>query len=290
MNRFIRKSWYTLTEAAAYLTQNAKGQVQVTVSDLLQLAVEGQTTITLRLFSTAPAAEGELAILVRPDDQVRDIKCPPNASINFCSDEKYEDLIEPAEIVEPGPPALVFETWRPTAEIKHEVGFVLVGSGKAIMRSWWLASLQDSTANLDQLIKLSGRDDANLWEQPIFLSVPDSETPRIAKTTLAALPDDTFMGITRADLDLLLADHAGAPADGQLQHRLIADEQLPDELDILITAWRKFWKNTSPRDKGSWPTKTHVERWLKDSGLSGKNADAGATMISPDWARKGGRR
>lgn len=290
MNRFIRKSWYTLTEAASYLTQNAKGQVQVTVSDLLQLAVEGETTITLRLFSMAPAAEGELVILIRPDDQVGDIKGPPNASINFCSDEKYEDLIQPAEIVEPGPPALIFDVWCPTAEIKHEVGFIPVGSGRAIMRSWWLTSLQDSTANLDQLRKLPDRDDANLWEQPIYLSVPDLETPRIAKTTLAALPDDTFMGITRADLDLLLADHAGAPADGQLHQRLIAGEQLPDELDILIAGWRRFWKNSSPRDKGSWPTKPHVERWLKDNGLSGKNADAGATMISPDWARKGGRR
>ena len=158
------------------------------------------------------------------------------------------------------------------------------------MRSWWLASLQNNTANLDQLIKLPGSDDANLWDRPIFLSVPDPETPRIAKTTLRALPDDTFMGITRADLDLLLADNADAPAGGKPKHRFISDEQLPDELDILIAAWRRFWKNSSQRDKSSWPMKTHVESWLKDNGLSGKNADAGATMISPDWARKGGRR
>jgi hypothetical protein len=290
MNRLIRKSWYTITEAAAYLTQNTNGQVPVSVSDLLQLSAEGKATITLRLFSKATVTHGDLVLLARQEDLARDIEGPPNTTIRFCADEEYQGLCDAGEIVELGPPALVFETCRPNADIKNEIEFIPVGPGKEIMRSWWLASLHDNTANLDRLAKLTGSVDGNLCERPIFFSVPDPENTRVAKTTLSALPDDTFLGITSANLDSLLAGNSGTPAEARGNQHLRANEQLPEDLDLLITAWRAFWKNSSQRDRSSWPKKEHVERWLTDKGLSSKNADAGATMISPDWARKGGRR
>ena len=49
MNRFIRKSWYTLSEAANYLAQSTEGQSKVTALDLLQLAMDDELTISLRL-------------------------------------------------------------------------------------------------------------------------------------------------------------------------------------------------------------------------------------------------
>lgn len=290
MNRFIRKSWYTLTESAEYLTQNTQGEARVTVSDLLQLASEGEVIITLRLFSMAPASEGELTVLVRPDDQLFDADGPPATRVHFCSNEQYEEIIKAETIVHHGPPTLVFETWLPDGCIKHELGFIPVGLGKAILRALWRDSLRGTAENPDQLPRTIASDDPHLSVEPIFLSIPDPEGERVARTTLADLPEDTFLGVTREHLDMLLSDSNGAPAGGSLSNRAIADEQLPEELDLLVTAWRRFWKNTSYRDRDTWPSKEHVVEWLKANGLSGKNADAGATIISPDWARKGGRR
>jgi hypothetical protein len=49
MSRIIRKSWYTLTEAADYLTQNSKGSAKVTASDVLQFAIDGELTLSIRI-------------------------------------------------------------------------------------------------------------------------------------------------------------------------------------------------------------------------------------------------
>lgn len=67
-------------------------------------------------------------------------------------------------------------------------------------------------------------------------------------------------------------------------------ECMTEDLSILNTAWQRYWKNADRMDKSSWHTNEEVENWLIESGFSKKNASAGATIIKPEWARKGGRR
>jgi len=49
MKPLIRKLWYTLTEAANYLTRNTEGDSEVTVSDVLQLAVNEQIALSIKV-------------------------------------------------------------------------------------------------------------------------------------------------------------------------------------------------------------------------------------------------
>jgi hypothetical protein len=61
-------------------------------------------------------------------------------------------------------------------------------------------------------------------------------------------------------------------------------QEYPPNLDALILAWRKFWKNADRTDRTACPKKEDVKAWLIDQGLSAKCADAGATTIKPQWA------
>ena len=65
-------------------------------------------------------------------------------------------------------------------------------------------------------------------------------------------------------------------------------QQYPPHLEALTIAWRKFWKNADPTDRTACPKKTDVVDWLIDQGFSAKSADAGATIIKPQWARDKG--
>jgi len=61
-------------------------------------------------------------------------------------------------------------------------------------------------------------------------------------------------------------------------------KEYPPHLEALILAWRKNWKNADPTDRSTCPKKESVKGWLMEQGLSAKNADAGATIIKPQWA------
>lgn len=61
-------------------------------------------------------------------------------------------------------------------------------------------------------------------------------------------------------------------------------QEYPPHLEALTIAWRKFWKNADPTDRTACPRKPDVVAWLVEQGFSAKNADAGATIIKPQWA------
>ncbi|GGC62077.1 hypothetical protein [Marinobacter halophilus] len=65
----------------------------------------------------------------------------------------------------------------------------------------------------------------------------------------------------------------GALATGELPH-----------LEALLRAWRTYWQNADRTDRSACPKKDDVKAWLMKEGLSAKNADAGATIIKPQWA------
>ncbi|PAV27531.1 hypothetical protein CF392_00250 [Tamilnaduibacter salinus] len=68
-------------------------------------------------------------------------------------------------------------------------------------------------------------------------------------------------------------------------------DDMPEDVDLLMAAWKAHWKGrVSERDRTTWPLHSNVKQWLIERGMSDRLAGAGATMITPDWARKGGRR
>ena len=59
------------------------------------------------------------------------------------------------------------------------------------------------------------------------------------------------------------------------------------DLRQLNRAALKFWGNASSQDPSACPKQVDVVIWLKEQGLSQRNAEAGATIIRPEWAKKG---
>ena len=61
------------------------------------------------------------------------------------------------------------------------------------------------------------------------------------------------------------------------------------ELKILIEASNKFWGNADPEQKDTHVKSDIVTAWLIEQGFSNKCAEAGATIIRPEWAAQGRR-
>jgi hypothetical protein len=59
------------------------------------------------------------------------------------------------------------------------------------------------------------------------------------------------------------------------------------KLQILIQAADRFWKNADPEDSGTHNTNEVVSAWLQTQGMSKRQADAGASIIRPEWATAG---
>jgi len=69
---------------------------------------------------------------------------------------------------------------------------------------------------------------------------------------------------------------------------LPAHQQYPPHLEALVLAWRKYWQNADPDDRTACPKKERVVNSLIEQGFSAKSADAGATIIKPQWAKDKG--
>jgi len=60
-----------------------------------------------------------------------------------------------------------------------------------------------------------------------------------------------------------------------------------DRLALLNQASNRFWSNAVAGDKSTWPDNSEVSSWLQKNNFSKRLADAGATIIRPDWAESG---
>lgn len=58
-------------------------------------------------------------------------------------------------------------------------------------------------------------------------------------------------------------------------------------LKLLFNASEHFWKNADPKDRDTHPTNEAVSKWLVGQGLSKRLADAGTSIIRPEWAATG---
>jgi hypothetical protein len=75
--------------------------------------------------------------------------------------------------------------------------------------------------------------------------------------------------------------------DNNKANKQFSDNERQDyspQLETLILAWRKNWKDADRNDRSGCPKKDDVKAWLVEQGFSAKNADAGATIIKPQWA------
>lgn len=64
---------------------------------------------------------------------------------------------------------------------------------------------------------------------------------------------------------------------------------LSNNLTTLNKAARKWWANADRDDRATHPKTAAVVAWLVQQGFSNKTAEAGATIIRPEWAPTGRR-
>lgn len=290
MEPLIRKSWYTLPEAADYLTRNTQGAARVSAPDLLQLAAAGQIKLSVQLFSITPAKTGEFVLLMdtRASASVPYPKCPTETRVVFYDGEKTRDRRLRVEVLnDDGPHFLTFQSPTPDTRTGEQLELIYVDANLGLLRLWWRLSMRDEQ-NPAHLVAAAKAADPALADSPVYFRRTDTDEAQFARVVLSALPDDTLVGVALDQLDALLSDSDNGPAGGQTT---TSPDHLPEDVDLLMTAWRLFWKGrVSERDRSTLPLREDVKRWLMDRGMSGKLADAGVTMITPDWARKGGRR
>jgi len=260
MNRFIRKSWYTLTEAADYLTQNRQGDAKVTASDVLQFAMDGEITLSIRITqtNTTPLLFAELA---------------PGRDLSKPETEQSKELRE-SNKSHPLSGGLVFEhkafeaIYLGTGCLNVDVWDI---AGGRFFATLWDSSKSPDAPGLDRfdsaISKLPYRFVEGLvlitFDRAFAVSVPIEE-----------MPDGSYLGLRISELSQLLKDD---PANTERQ-------DYPPQLEALTLAWRKNWKNADPTDRSTCPKKESVKDWLMGQGFSAKNADAGATIIKPQWA------
>lgn len=289
MKPLIRKSWYTLTEAADYLTEGTKGRRPVSVANLLQMAEEGAVTLTLQTFADTPGETGEL--VVRFSDTLTNTApelAPAGARVEFYDAEKSRGRkLRVCPLNDNGPP---FLTWQPGERVIVDSGQSTLSymvTNRALFRFWWRLSLKADTFDPAQLIAAAKADEPQFLARWLYCSEHHEGHTNFFRIPLAALPDDALIGITAKQLEALLSGNASELASEPVP---AFPDNTPEDIRSLLDAWRLFWTNATPRDRSTRPDRGQVVAWLERQGMSGKLADAGATMITPDWARKGGRK
>lgn len=108
-------------------------------------------------------------------------------------------------------------------------------------------------------------------------------------TQLNERPTTHHAGTTTAS-GMLAGELEALPDDIRALYEALQAEELP-HLDLLITAWRKFWKGRRLNDGKDYPINAEVADWVKNQmekpEQGNSKAKAIASIIRPTWAPTG---
>ncbi|WP_018403091.1 hypothetical protein [Marinobacter gelidimuriae] len=270
MKPLIRKLWYTLTEAANYLTRNTEGDSEVTVSDVLQLAVNEQIALSIKVTGVSDYSVpfghliplGVLSDGERMDALNREVEISGLTSPTIINSEKFHVAYQGNVMLDVGLWDLEFQ------------------SAKRILNKLWGDSKTSIDSDIDRLNPWTFK---SLYYGPYDdkIVIFDIDLNVIISVPPERIPEGTYLVVKQSELSRLLSEDTSTAATGQ------ADDdrkEYPSQLEALTLAWRKNWKNADPADRSTCPKKESVKDWLMGQGFSAKNADAGATIIKPQWA------
>jgi hypothetical protein len=284
------------------------------VSDLLQLATEGKLTLTLRLFSEMFATPGNILLPLLHGskdltfEDVLEMDLPMPCRADYVSAEKFEELMDRCQLIGTEEVPILFCPWDEDYPLEEEENTFLVDAGtywrvslhglaRDVLQKWWRESYSDEEKDWNSIkpkkflenlgsIELWGYEYILAGHDPTFFLTcyPDIGVNYFMRVKGSELPETTMIGVLADDLDeLLTLEVSEAPT---LSQTTTSDHQdYPPHLEALILAWRKNWKNADRHDRSTHPKKDTVKSWLIEQGLSDRTADAGATIITPDWKK-----
>lgn len=97
--------------------------------------------------------------------------------------------------------------------------------------------------------------------------------------------------VTRVERNRFEEQHRIGAHAGQMPSDVAPGEVVETEsMRLILQASREFWSTPDPEEPTTHPPKKDVVEWLKEKGMTGRLADAMATIIRPDWAHAGRRK
>jgi hypothetical protein len=193
MNRFIRKSWYTLTDAADYLSQSIEEDAVVSVSDLLQLAMEGELDLSLRITRYSDEMVKRGSIRSRVDFE--DIHILVNSAGNFFGMNSRTDQSALADM---SPGYIYPDLW--------DISFI--GNGNKLYSHLWAitvgqANLNPNKITVDEVLQRAiAWGDDEIRRDLIIINRLERD---IAALPLKLIPENSCLVVRTANLDKLLA-------------------------------------------------------------------------------------
>jgi hypothetical protein len=321
------KAWLTLEDSAKYLSLVTGGEVRTT--DLLQLALDEQIALSIMLPSNISAVEytrNDAANKFEPItfesdlEGVEGIQALRDAfsawldqlvkwdwTLTTNTNTFYEPDFENVRTI--------FNLWK--FPCFHQSGNREV-IASALSRPFALSE-ECSTDNSKPkpiyvqnptnqkimcLVEYTGDSQTDepedeIEDEPEEQSATSSPWPKYARLTL---PKDSFFCLKQDELQRFanslneseatpLANELEAlPDDFRALYEALGADELPD-LDLVIAAWRKFWKGRLPNDGEKYPVNAEVTEWVKsrmDNPEQGNSkAKAIASIIRPAWAPTG---
>jgi hypothetical protein len=280
------KSWVTLKDAASHLSLVLEETVNE--SDLIQLALEQELTLSVIL------PEPVLAVLYEKND-TRDVDFSLQPIAND-SPEKILSLVRNSR----------HRIWRYVTDdwdfYHPNFDFVCQVRGLNDLlitetSSWMLSQILQTSLSKAPLTDprwpsgpLMIFESASNMPFGLVELTPEVDYEELSPADRAIpvdeLPESASLVVSRDTLAQFTASLLGNEANTDQDTPLNNDHQdYPPHLEALILAWRKRWKNADRHDRSTHPKKDTVKSWLIEQGLSDRTADAGATIITPDWKK-----
>jgi len=319
------KYWLTLEDSAKYLSRAL--DEEVSVADLLHLALERKLTLSIVLVTGHFGAIGKLVSLENAELCRFSIKHERREklieTITGAEKQAHLDQLSKAPLSKNAFGVVVRLEEGATVQFK---GNLLPDSNgvlefdedniQYIDGLWDLTMIGAEALDIeDRFHDSTGGPDVNLTtDSGVILShpkaerwlklyhlKPDASTDLSPKDFLPAdrIPQAEPIVIRRQELqrfaEALKELEASPPADEL--------ETLPEDFrsfydslgelphgDLLIVTWRHFWKDRAPNDGKRYPTNGEVSQWAKNHpqfSPSQNIADAIASIIRPEWAPSG---
>jgi hypothetical protein len=197
MKRFIRKSWYTLTEAANYLTQSTEDESKVTVSDLLQLAMDNELSLSLRLTRHLfhGMSEGKV---ISPAYLIAD-----GVTWNDAEEVEVQSFAR-ARIMKHG--GITIEMSPRIVVIVHH------GGGQRLLNHLWARSIEGTAPNtskvtIDEMLRSAIAGPDAMFDESVTFAA-DVGKATTWTMPISAIPEDSYLVVRTADLDKLLSQSA----------------------------------------------------------------------------------
>ena len=317
MNRILSlKQTMTLDQAAGHLSNIANDPV--TETDLLELALHGQLTLSLTISGNYFATPYNASASKEAREVLDRLNCQKGTAeytklllamveyASFCIrwDDDETDMWGPSFMDSQTVSGvwdlsmLGMERELITDLMSSRLSDVATFTGGGRMENnkpLLLRHITDTDFLVGLFITEENRQMESIEEDSVLESIEEQGVEEnlvligFSQRKLQRFPTGSFLVIRTANLQKFVSqitDDSGIHRQGPTANNSQNNEhqEYPLHLEALTLAWRKYWKNADPTDRSTCPKKDSVKKWLIEQGFSAKNADAGATIIKPQWA------